>query len=109
MVRRIVKRIFGVTWICLGVVYPFYCWVAQAGLYSWFIDLELMFEGKGPYTIHANLLMIPTVLISWVTVYVLYRFFDSIIDRLLPPPAAMLGEAPETAPKPMNDGPVPAP
>jgi hypothetical protein len=105
MTRQFVKRIFGVTWISLGAGYPFYCWVAQAGLYSWLVYLELMLEGKGPYTVHASLLMVPTVPISWMAVFALYKFFDSMVDRVLPPPPAFIGEAP----KPVTDAPTPAP
>lgn len=98
------KGILVTIWVCFGAVYPFYCWVAQAGLLRWLIDLELTLQGKGPYVIHTSWLMIPTFFLSWIIPAALYGPALYMIDQLLPPPATII-----EVPRPMNYAPAPAP
>jgi hypothetical protein len=98
------KGILVAIWVCFGAAYPFYCWVAQAGLLRWLVDLELTLQGKGPYVIHPSWLMIPTLLISWIIPAAIYRPALYMMDQLLPPPAAII-----EVPRPMTYAPAPAP
>jgi hypothetical protein len=100
MSRTIAIRILAVSCICFGAGYPFYCWVAQAGLFLWFSYLELTIQGKGPYTVHASLIMIPTLVLAWVAVYFIYQPTAWLINRLLPAPPVIINEAPTPAPAP---------
>jgi hypothetical protein len=101
------NRILIAMFVSFGMGYPLYCWIAQAGVYSWLVDLELGLQGKGPYLVHASWLMIPTLVIAWVLGLAVYLPATYMIDRLLAPPVALNEKAAE--PAPMVDGPSPAP
>jgi hypothetical protein len=103
MNRKIGIRILAVACICFGAGYPFYCWVTQAGLFLWLSYLELELQGRGPYIVHASLLMIPTLVLSWVAVYFVYRPTAYLINRLLPAPPVAINELPTPVPAP-SDG-----
>lgn len=100
MIRTIAIRILVTAGICFGAGYPFYCWVTQAGLLLWLSYLELTIEGKGPYTVHASLLMIPTLVLAWVAAYFVYRPTAYLINRLLPAPPVIINKSPEPDPAP---------
>jgi len=108
MNQLIANRILIATFVCFGMGYPLYCYIAQAGLLSWLVDLELLLQGKGPYLVHVSWLMIPTLVISWAFGLAVYLPANALIDRLLDPPVA-LNEKPRPAPEAPADGPTPAP
>ena len=86
--------------------YSLYCFIAQAGLYGWLVNLELGIEGKGPYHVDPVLLAIPTLIISGITAFALSWGALYMIDHLLPPQA--IGKAPRLALRPMTHAPSPA-
>ncbi len=59
------NRILVITGVCFGIGYPFYCWVAQAGLLRWLMYLQLWMQGKGPYTVDSSFLMLPAMILTW--------------------------------------------
>jgi len=102
--KQRIRRILIVTSLGFGVAYPLYCGAAQAGLLGWLVDLELALQGRGPYVVRADWLLILTCLISWIIPAALCLFGLYMIDQLLPPPAAII-----EAPRLMTEAPTPAP
>jgi hypothetical protein len=96
------KEILGITSVCFGMGYPFYCWVTHAGFLGWLVDLELTLQGKGPYVVHAGWLMLPTFVLSWVAALALFWPARYVITHLPPPPTAII-----QAPRPADGAPTP--
>jgi hypothetical protein len=92
------NKILIITGVCFGIAYPFYCWVAQAGLLRWLMYLELWMQGKGPYTVHSDLFMLPVMILTWGAVFVLSGPAQFAVKHLLPPPPIVLNETPTPAP-----------
>jgi hypothetical protein len=100
MNQLIGNRILVVMGVCFGIGYPFYCWVAQAGLLRWLMYLELWMQGKGPYTVHSSLLELPATVLTWGAILVLSGPAQFAVTHLLPPPPVILNETAKPAPAP---------
>ncbi len=108
MNQLVANRILIAMFVCFGMGYPLYCWIAQAGVYSWLVDLELGLQGKGPYLVHASWLMIPTLVLSWLLGLAVYLPATRMIDRMLAP-AVALNEKLRPEPVPAANAPTPVP
>ena len=86
--------------------YAMYSGMTGTGFFGWLVDLELMLQGKGPYRVDTNLLMIPMFVVSLGILSAVCRAAGWVINRLPFPPATS-SDAPAPAPA-ADNGNVPA-
>jgi hypothetical protein len=77
-----------------AVAYPVYAMLTVTGLCSWFVVIDLAFQGKGPYEVYVGWFLIPMWIISFALAAVASKLARRAIDRVWSPDTPKEGRAP---------------